>query len=857
MAVTFQNSARYVSAEGVSSYSPTHNLLTGSGNQRIVVVCVNWEDSGVDTISSITLGGNAPDGSLGVVAGTGYSAYAYLAWWYDTNLPASTGNTTIAVTPTGSITREIMVHVMEFTGVDQSATVNTNTGSSTSAGTVNCSVSISADNSLAVNTFTAGGTTFGSPVDANITVRQSGAVNSSAGGIGSYEDADGSSIDLGWQTLSTRGAVVGAVFEEYVASSSSSSSSVSSSSSSSTSSSSSSSSISSSSSSSSVSSSSSSSQIPVRCAKVIAQDTNGTFDTNVTSWTDVPFNNTVDEDSALIVEHTSNTTIQVKESGHYLVLYNIVSRNDTYNNRVEFMSRIEVNGSGQSEGRGQGYRRNTSNDRVFMQASAILDLSANDNITIGVIRTSTNDPTTHLLEANRSSFQVLRLDDDWEYFRAVSTDTTDVDGSTWHAVTWNTVNESDSSFTHTGGNANVGLDAGTYLITYNVRANTGALSTRKTITTKATLDNVDQPYGWGYSYMRGLNGCNDGAASAMFLLETSGEDLQIEVSTILDLASATINLVSNESALTIWKLPPSANVLMAHSNNAQACETPAIIVHETEDVEDSAFTHDTGTGRVTLNEDGSYLFGWTSGVENPNYAGTPTTTRGTFGTQWNINASGQAYGIGGHFIRNAAGPTGIFRGGHMATSLFSGLSTNDIIDIRATLEGDNGGAEDEYKADEHGLWGIYLDDTCYSSSSSSTSSSSSSVSSSSSLSSTSSSSSATPGTITWGHQTDIQEDYKDTFEGNWFGGSEIDGTNNNEVMIYTCPPETDISKAWYLGTGRATIRHNKYQVGFGNVTKFYRTATTREGLRFKSFDTFDTEFISLGWVQIQVSNQLD
>ena len=152
MAVSFQNSARYVSATGQTTYSPTHNLLTGSGNGRLVVVSVNLEDDGTNTVSSITLGGNSPDGSQNVVAGTGYSATAFLAWWFDNNLPGSTGNTTIAVTCNGSIVREIMVHVMEFTGVSQTETVNVGTDTTTTAGDVSTSITVDADDSLGVGT---------------------------------------------------------------------------------------------------------------------------------------------------------------------------------------------------------------------------------------------------------------------------------------------------------------------------------------------------------------------------------------------------------------------------------------------------------------------------------------------------------------------------------------------------------------------------------------------------------------------------------------------------------------------------------------------------------------------------------
>lgn len=167
---------------------------------------------------------------------------------------------------------------------------------------------------------------------------------------------------------------------------------------------------------------------------------------------------------------------------------------------------------------------------------------------------------------------------------------------------------------------------------------------------------------------------------------------------------------------------------------------------------------------------------------------------------------------------------------------------------------------DVYCQDEQWVIDTYCQDEQwlpFSISSSSSSSSSRSSSSSSSRSSSSSSSSITPGTKTWGQKTGIQEDYDDPFLGHWTGDGVIDGTNNDEVLLYTCPPEIFTSEAWYLGSGRATIRHDKYQVGSGNVTKFYKTASSLAGLNSVAWQEFDgVEFTSLGWVQIRITNEL-
>jgi hypothetical protein len=479
MAIVLQNTQNYDNGvANQSSYSPTHNLLTGSGNDRLVIVTVNVEDDGTDNVSSVTFDGQAPDNSQQVTGGTGFSATTWMGIWFESSLPSTTGNKTVAVTMSGTINRNIIVKVQEYSGVSNSSvTQRFYTDSSAAAGSASTSVTVDNDDSLIVGSFTCGGATFGTA--SNLTQNQAAAHGdgSTASGIGSNLNSDTPSETVGWGSLSTRYAWVAAVFNEAIASSSSSSSSSSESSSSST----------------------SSSSTFCNQAKLIAQDTNGTFDCNVTTWTDVPFNNLVQEDDDTVIEQTSTTQYTVKEDGKYLVLYNLVHRNDTYANRVEFLSRIEVNGTESAYGHAQGYRRDATNDRVFHQAAAILDLTANDILSIAVIRSSTNDPTTHLLEGSASDIQILRLDDTLDYFRARSTDTTDVDGSTEHQVTWNNEDEKDSAFTHAANSATITLDEGIYLVAYNIRANTGTTGTRKTITTKATLGGTDVPQSYGYS----------------------------------------------------------------------------------------------------------------------------------------------------------------------------------------------------------------------------------------------------------------------------------------------------------------------------------------------------------------------
>ena len=204
-----QNSQQYISATGQTTYSPTHNLLTGLDGGRLVVVTVSYEHNGLTDVSSVTFDGESPNGSLNVVAGTNPSARQWLGWWFNANLPSTTGNKTVAVTCAGAITQEIYVTVTEFLGIAQT-TPNTNTATITSAGNISTSVTVSEYASIAVGAFTCGETGFGAPF--NLIELQSSALTSSAAGVGYNPNANPSSTTIGWHGMTVMAAFAGAVF---------------------------------------------------------------------------------------------------------------------------------------------------------------------------------------------------------------------------------------------------------------------------------------------------------------------------------------------------------------------------------------------------------------------------------------------------------------------------------------------------------------------------------------------------------------------------------------------------------------------------------------------------------------------
>lgn len=443
--------------------------------------------------------------------------------------------------------------------------------------------------------------------------------------------------------------------------------------------------------------------------KLIAQDTAGTFDCNVAAFTSVPFNNLVKEDDDTIIDKISNTQYRLKEAGHYLAFYNIAARNDTYANRQEFRTRMYLEGAAINYGQGQGYRRDANNDRFSAFGGAIINASADDDLEIQVLRSTTNS-NAHTLEANRSGLQILRLDDDHQFFRARSTDTSAVSNSAYHDVTWNTEDEKDASFTHAANSATIALAVGYfYVVCYNIRSASTGLK-RTTMSTRVTLDGTESEYGWSYTYIRGLEGCTDGCCSAMFLVDATADakDLIVQCQALNAVETDSQALVSGESAISIWRLPTQSECLMVHSSNDQDCSgQTGIIIHETEDEEDaSSFNHNNTTGRCTIVGDQSDFLWMHGGRANKTGAG---ATRTSFGTTWRKDATIQTYGRGYCYIRGVETSGGnTMDGGINCATIFDGLEAGDVIDVALSDEGDNGDGAENLITDQHGMCAINL-----------------------------------------------------------------------------------------------------------------------------------------------------
>jgi len=213
ISIVHENSAESYSATGQSSHNFNYALQRGSGNYRLIVVTISWEDAQDSaSISSLTFDGSAMTMAIDVTVGTGYSEYISLWYLLDASLPNNPGSYNIAVTVSETITREIYMAVAEYSGVKQSAPDDSDTDASTGSGSTAITLTAATDGSVVVAGVGEGGTNALTNTN-NIVNLQEQVLTSSGSALGHQTDVFSGNIAVGWNSLSTRRGMAGAVWQ--------------------------------------------------------------------------------------------------------------------------------------------------------------------------------------------------------------------------------------------------------------------------------------------------------------------------------------------------------------------------------------------------------------------------------------------------------------------------------------------------------------------------------------------------------------------------------------------------------------------------------------------------------------------
>jgi len=201
-------------AIGGTALSFNYDLQQPTGNDRLLVVQVVWEDAETTTISDLTYDGVDMTEAVSVTVGAGFSGFTSIYYLNDSSLPSTAGAYNLSVVTDDVVTNNIYMSVIEYSGVDQTIPDDTDSAVNSAAGDISVTLTADTNNSmLIVAGMTGGTTTMNGAESGDITNVQWQDLTSSGGAIGvtNLTLAPGD-YSGGWTGLGTREAAVGAIW---------------------------------------------------------------------------------------------------------------------------------------------------------------------------------------------------------------------------------------------------------------------------------------------------------------------------------------------------------------------------------------------------------------------------------------------------------------------------------------------------------------------------------------------------------------------------------------------------------------------------------------------------------------------
>ena len=423
----------------------------------------------------------------------------------------------------------------------------------------------------------------------------------------------------------------------------------------------------------------------------IYRDATGLDAQNTASPTDQTYDTEVREDSTF-ERQVGNVDIQLNRTGHYLTMFNnsistsTASRTCVFERALYDGTELVINGG--------GFARNTQGcDEMYIAGAGIFNVaSSGADFKIQYERVSSPTGTSPIRRADLPGVQLLKLDDTWDYFRAVS-DTESFLVEIGDDMKWENVLEEDSgSFELQHGDTDIEVQDGWYLCCYTVQfICTNIAEPRVAATAWLELDGTEVIGSRSVNYSRLTQDCATNIISCICIFEASG---------VQDLVLATSNtgrygggqIVDSETSIQIAKLPDTVSKCWVYdSTGGQTFNQASLTEFDWGNevvTEDADFDHDpvTSVDEIVVQTDGAYLF------MNGMYAGeTSSLNAYRYNThiRWEVDATAQKYGGSGSYYRGwiSSGPTlRVSKCGSAAGIILDDMTANEVVTLARIRE---------------------------------------------------------------------------------------------------------------------------------------------------------------------------
>lgn len=433
-------------------------------------------------------------------------------------------------------------------------------------------------------------------------------------------------------------------------------------------------------------------------------DQNGGL-TATTAFVNLPFEGSGNEErnDGIYTYNSSTDDVTLGEDGNYLVLGHIRYYNNS-NNRVNWLSRIALNGDPVGGTYGAAFVRDNNNREGFIRsAGLILNASAGDEVSLQWRRDS--DAGTNGTVAGSSSLTIVKLPDDGDAEYGHYGTPTD---STFAGQTWTDLDGLDviretntSSIELQAGGSDIRLKNAdtTYLIIYGIPFHHND-ATRSQRIGRAVIGSTPIPQSSSYTYLR-TSVDEFGSLHSMFLYRTSSsdEDLSIQAqrgNADVDGADEMWN-GTGFPGVFVMELPASAEVFISEDGTgAQDVTAEGVLLDlnlmRTVVYNDSSSFTKEGAGHETMQveQDMDMLVTASCLLER---VGSTSTTRLSRGARFEIEGTDQERSVHGTYLRGNQGNADTYNGALNPAGVFT-VSADDSVQVEVFDTGQNGTSDE-------------------------------------------------------------------------------------------------------------------------------------------------------------------
>lgn len=361
--------------------------------------------------------------------------------------------------------------------------------------------------------------------------------------------------------------------------------------------------------------------------------------------------------------------------GKYLIMYSEkFDTTDTSNNeRIEIQGEIHRVGTGVVGGYGQDFIRKSSGQQsCSVSGGMILDVASSGDYFIRFYRTDNSTSGTVNRVPNFGGVQILELDTTHNYARYLTIDNQPSSGATERSINVNLTLEEDTGFSRNVDTITVS-NAGRYLMTYSMNVSQTGTGREDVVGYIRRNGTTPVPGSYSYCYLRGSDGCQDGAITWMGLVDVNANDtFQVRWSCP---TSATIVGASNAS-FQMWQLPTAADTALMEATNGDYNASGQFAFDTLPHIDTDSFTATAGNTNIDVDQS-DYLLAFATFSQ-----GAPDSPQRAYPEiKLRVDGNNINYASAGAYHRNSGG-SGVIA--INTAAILEIASPNDSVEVNIT-----------------------------------------------------------------------------------------------------------------------------------------------------------------------------